>query len=517
MRHRLHSRSDEEIIEEIDYRLNHRIGWPKPLPVLPLLVKRIYDEEVGLEDVAAIRTQINTILRTQRILIDGRIFFAYLYKYGSKPASKDISLIIPSPQQAQPWIYALKEIAKLFLGKGISYRIEFIDFSKTEAFTFTILPDNPYLLAAVSRKNWQSVNVLHRGSGTTREECPITVINHAWDAEDDGWWNSIVFTLQSSCPYEIALLSAENIFAMDLDVMTSARALLPEAFLDSVSMGASLGITGQLGGTLGGLLVIDMPDQPGAKFDNHSPLYPNNPLSTEKSLPIFSPCDTDTSMKLEIIEAGIRQNKQLIHGNGTYDIGLLMKVELGDNSKARVLEKVTEAVAQSETESKRLGCLRPLDWASIQLSQRSMENQIAGTKAGDFLNVFKGEEVNERSSEGLYPEVLVTKRGRTTGWTNGEVNSIKADLYLTRMVKGQKLDSYGEPISAWVVTASLMGSKFVSAGDSGSLVLNGYGVIVGLLFASHNSFGIGCVIPIELVIKDIERITGGTVRKPIKT
>jgi hypothetical protein len=35
MNRRVMSRSDEEIIDEVDLRLGYRMGWPRPLPVLP--------------------------------------------------------------------------------------------------------------------------------------------------------------------------------------------------------------------------------------------------------------------------------------------------------------------------------------------------------------------------------------------------------------------------------------------------------------------------------------------------
>ena len=267
------SRSDEAIIDEIDCRVSSRIGWPRPLPVLPLAITSVSDESSLVLNIDEVRQHVTNVLKTQRVRWDGYFYFAYHHRYDRPPEVDDISLIIPSPQAAFAWVNALKEIRKYFATKGIHYRIEFINFKALDPSVHTILPNHPVVdlwntfyrdkvLTAIRGKQWQSVSVFHYGFAVSREDCPVTVMIRAWDAEEDAWWNSIIPTLKSTCPFKIRLFAAHNITAMDRDVYTSARALLLEDFLGPLNIGASIGVQGQRGrSTLGGGLKIEWPDQ----------------------------------------------------------------------------------------------------------------------------------------------------------------------------------------------------------------------------------------------------------------
>jgi hypothetical protein len=48
------SRSDEEIIDELDVRLGYRMGWPKPLPVLPVKQIPIIGESEYVDKFASV-------------------------------------------------------------------------------------------------------------------------------------------------------------------------------------------------------------------------------------------------------------------------------------------------------------------------------------------------------------------------------------------------------------------------------------------------------------------------------
>lgn len=270
------SRSDEEIIDEIDCRQRYRLGWPRPLPVLPLVLTVVEDEASIVPNVDEVKQYVINVLEVQRVTWDGRVYFAYHHRYDCPPEVDDISLIIPSTQEASSWVNSLKEIRKYFSSKGIQYRIEFINFEAIDPQSMhTVLPDNPIVdlwtgfyrpkvLAAIQDKQWQSVNVVHCGFSLSRDECPVTVMIHAWDAEEDTWWNSTIPTLNSICPFKIRLFAAYNITAMDRDLYASARSLLLEDFLGSPNIGASVGIKGKSGGgTLGGHLEIKWPDASG--------------------------------------------------------------------------------------------------------------------------------------------------------------------------------------------------------------------------------------------------------------
>lgn len=54
-------------------------------------------------------------------------------------------------------------------------------------------------------------------------------------------------------------------------------------------------------------------------------------------------------------------------------------------------------------------------------------------------------------------------------------------------------------------------TKFASAGDSGSLILNDDRTIIGLLFAANPASGTGYFIPFDVIVTDIEAVTGAKV------
>lgn len=61
------SRSDEEILDEVDLRLAYRIGWPEPLPVLPVRLTRIFDEAEFISDFEDVKRAIRTICDSERV------------------------------------------------------------------------------------------------------------------------------------------------------------------------------------------------------------------------------------------------------------------------------------------------------------------------------------------------------------------------------------------------------------------------------------------------------------------
>lgn len=92
------------------------------------------------------------------------------------------------------------------------------------------------------------------------------------------------------------------------------------------------------------------------------------------------------------------------------------------------------------------------------------------------------------------------------------MNSIKTDLRLTREKGNTQTDVYGRPVSAWSIpTSSKATTKFASKGDSGSLILDDDKTIIGLLFAANPACGTGYFIPFQVIIADIDAVTGAKV------
>ena len=210
-------------------------------------------------------------------------------------------------------------------------------------------------------------------------------------------------------------------------------------------------------------------------------------------------------------------------------------VKFGQESKRKRLENFLEDIAEYQQEMAQIegldreagvviatsgtrvvearGYTWALDWAAVQLlPKRPMKDIIEHTKKEQFIHGMRGEELREWSVSMLQPGIRVSKRGRTTGWTEGYVNSIKADLNITRKEGNKAINPYKGTITAWVVHNSFGMGKFC---DSGSIILNSRTTSqLGLMFGNDLYTGFGYFTPFDLVIRDIENITGGRVVKP---
>ncbi|KAH7562998.1 hypothetical protein J3E72DRAFT_186700 [Bipolaris maydis] len=119
----------------------------------------------------------------------------------------------------------------------------------------------------------------------------------------------------------------------------------------------------------------------------------------------------------------------------------------------------------------------------------------------------------------------VTKKGRTTGWTKGKISRIGSLLNLgnddINVIPASLSHRFGENnnvILAFGVVHEQRYKDFMQGGDSGSCVLlnevNSNATIVGLLFASNECSQVSYMMPIDLVIRDIEYVTRQKVTQP---
>ncbi|KAF2731001.1 hypothetical protein EJ04DRAFT_567189 [Polyplosphaeria fusca] len=129
----------------------------------------------------------------------------------------------------------------------------------------------------------------------------------------------------------------------------------------------------------------------------------------------------------------------------------------------------------------------------------------------------------------------VIKRGRSTGWTRGIISAIDSSIHpgngLLHLRLGESTIAQdcilgfwdGKPMAAHTVVSTQNSQPwFLQSGDSGSIVLLNEkakgpqeippGTILGLAFASNNL--VSYMIPMELVVKSIDAVTGGRVVQP---
>ncbi|EFQ86559.1 hypothetical protein PTT_18188 [Pyrenophora teres f. teres 0-1] len=124
----------------------------------------------------------------------------------------------------------------------------------------------------------------------------------------------------------------------------------------------------------------------------------------------------------------------------------------------------------------------------------------------------------------------VLKKGRTTNWTEGTISRIGSLLNIRKDdVNVMPVDlrgRFGETNGVMLAYGIFNGKKsgyFMESGDSGSCVMlaesgtkfaDDNEIAVGLLFASNEWTRVSYMIPMDLVIQDIEDVTGHTVIVP---
>lgn len=150
-----------------------------------------------------------------------------------------------------------------------------------------------------------------------------------------------------------------------------------------------------------------------------------------------------------------------------------------------------------------------------------------GTAVLDAMDHWSGIEIDEWSgspSARVQPGQRVSKRGRVTGWTDGYVSSIPAELNLiTKTKDGRPVNPYGNGrvVTTWMAHRPEEAERqFCAAGDEGAFIVNTdwdwrMGSITGLLVGTDGATKSGYFVPFHLVVQDIERVTGGKVVNPI--
>jgi hypothetical protein len=165
-----------------------------------------------------------------------------------------------------------------------------------------------------------------------------------------------------------------------------------------------------------------------------------------------------------------------------------------------------------------------LDWAVIKLADnRALSDRTPERSSG--VRVPSGARVSQYTHIQHNQSYKVTKKGRTTGWTYGQVSEIGSLLNLRHdkssiipVDMGERFGQTNAVMLAYGVIHDRKDKEFMLAGDSGSCVIlnerNFKATIVGLLYASNEYTRVSYMIPFDLVVRDIEHVTGQTVVQP---
>ncbi|KAL1983393.1 hypothetical protein VTN96DRAFT_10375 [Rasamsonia emersonii] len=145
---RLMSRSDEEMLDELDLRLDYRVGWPKPLPVLPIRLTPILDVTEYIVDFSAASRQIRSICGVERVTYGfDSPRLVYCHRYDCLPTEEDVTIVMDCRVGQTPWTNTLKEVRKYLAREDIQYRIEFTLISESPHPRLT----RSYLIIQLSR------------------------------------------------------------------------------------------------------------------------------------------------------------------------------------------------------------------------------------------------------------------------------------------------------------------------------------------------------------------------------
>lgn len=157
---------------------------------------------------------------------------------------------------------------------------------------------------------------------------------------------------------------------------------------------------------------------------------------------------------------------------------------------AKGVEAVLNAVAQA------LGSQHRLSTFQKSLGTNQVDCALALPTSPDLV---RKDILNVGAPKGVHQAALgtaVQKSGRTTGHTTGQIIQIDVTVQV----------SYGTRIATF--TDQLMAGAMSAGGDSGSVVLDGEGYVVGLLFAGSETTTI--INPIQAVIDalNVQVVTG---------
>lgn len=171
-----------------------------------------------------------------------------------------------------------------------------------------------------------------------------------------------------------------------------------------------------------------------------------------------------------------------------------------------------------------------LDWCLIQINQPGLISNQLEKVSLTASHVVENTAVTQYCSINGNQNYDVIKRGRTSGWTKGVISGIESVVRLEdpkikpEIPTSQQAQFKDKWIGRHVFVHSIIGTtkvpKFIKPGDSGSFVLLDQAnaptaPIVGLGFAGNDVTCASYLIPMDLVIKDIETLTDMKVIEPV--
>ncbi|KAF3035409.1 hypothetical protein E8E12_001806 [Didymella heteroderae] len=203
---------------------------------------------------------------------------------------------------------------------------------------------------------------------------------------------------------------------------------------------------------------------------------------------------------------------------------------LGDSFSKQMSELKEPVLKEHQALSKAIAGRRlhwGLNWALIKLDPSRQMSAIL-PEGTDKVAIPHAAMVRHWRSIDPCAIYQVAKHGRMSKWTTGRMNAISSFLRLRQdfssvvpMKMGKDSEDksrFSDPILVYGILSNTPNREFIAPGDLGSVILNNQpdkdASVVGLGFCANNATNVSYMTPFDLLVKDIENVTGAIIIEP---
>ncbi|KAF2727873.1 hypothetical protein EJ04DRAFT_570004 [Polyplosphaeria fusca] len=433
----------------------------------------------------------------------------------------------------------------------------------------------PTITSVISQHQWITIDILNWYLPTYSSYHP-TVIISARDTLDDLWWSTTLPNIRRIIKEAGSSLEVVLLFLDCLDISVTppteyhpADLSMKNHFYDKqVAPGTSCGLMGSnTSGTLGGFMVVEKGgEQIQLGLTNCHVLLQDTklnlkstirPCTTLEELNVVSPsdvdhevvtceiqgCIADESERLEELEQayGEEELPQSVK-NRMERHRIKLKPKQSDLNKVMSHDRLLGTIFATSgfttwPPADQTNTSSPiswgLDWCLIRLGDKVRLSNLSESLPEDVE--IKRIPISFWARVDPAKTYAVIKRGRTTAWTKGVISAIDSSINpgngLHQLRRGEST-IFHDTINPFfmdktvmmhtIVSTSKGNPHFIQKGDSGSTVLLNEkaegpqkippGTTLGMVFATNRL--VTYMIPMEIVIKSIESVTGGKVVQP---
>lgn len=492
------------------------IGHARPFP----LKARPCDPQFAAHYQAHVQSQVQPILGKHNINWSSIVVYQRLGWNESLPGTDPLhSLLVPTrDENPDTWEKAANELQEVFRQADIpseQIEIEIYNpfkmkhnvshaFSVEEAVLNEAKAIKPIIVnevAALCGGEWSSIGFHLRSSKSDndakKQPTILVFFFHGVALDFDGIESRLLETLRGyKTPFKLELLPG----SIDSNIMLSSSARVLADISRKPKNGSSIGIAGNVteAGSLGGWLNLHFAKGPPFKVG----ITCDHVVATGagKSTKVVEyPAALDRRPTWNALEAMLKSHPS----DEEVRAGLETIQHLDANPE---IGKVVVASGLRKDASN-----RRMNWALFETPSTHTRNKPPPRSAfSNFANFPGASGILYKKNEDSYVRNMgvmtldswVTKTGRTSAVTSGVVTT------LTRAVHWEQHgDFYSDEVEVLGLT-----QDFANGGDSGSMVMNISGELVGLLIGNDScasDWGIGFVTPIQNIQQDVKRETGG--------